>query len=243
MRLQSVSWLSLQEVFNIVFTTHNCPMWVVPEVVIVDLCWNTPWRRLVRDLDYVCTEWISSNIIAQLQGKPRRVNQSLTESRRRKFRTSFATLPGEYPWAAVSDKRFLQVLFKTTWDRKSRTTETPGSVLKFIMPITAWIRENKSIDSIASFPAYILNTECASTWKEPKKGRLPCHFLQFWAGEWNTKAFLCFEVEEVFTVMTLQYLLCLAKLLLSHSLIKPFKGQILIPSHSSLPQSTRLERR
>lgn len=89
------------------FTTHSCHMWVVPEVAIVNLCWNMPWGGLLKGLDYVCTEWISSNIIVQMQGKPRRVNQSLTESKRRNFRTTFAILPGEYPCAAVRNKRLL----------------------------------------------------------------------------------------------------------------------------------------
>lgn len=38
-----------------------------------------------------------------------------------------------------------------------KPTETPGSILNFNIPITVWINEKKSIDSVAKFPTYIHN--------------------------------------------------------------------------------------
>lgn len=80
--------------------------------------------------------------------------------------------------------------------------------------------------------------------KKTQKWKLPFYFGQE-SGISNTKAFLCFEMEEVFSMMTFQCFLYLAVLSLSHSLIKPFKGQILVPVTlcSSLSHPTGLERR
>lgn len=72
-------------------------MWVVPEVAIVNLSWNTPWGSLVKGLDYMSTEKTCPDTIAQMQGKPRRINQFLIESSRRELRTTFAIVPGEHP--------------------------------------------------------------------------------------------------------------------------------------------------
>lgn len=84
---------------NILFATHNCHMWAVPEVAIVKLCWNMPWGNLVKGFDYTYVEWTCPNTITQMKGKPRRINQYLIESRKRKFRKKkhFAILPLEYP--------------------------------------------------------------------------------------------------------------------------------------------------
>lgn len=80
--------------------------------------------------------------------------------------------------------------------------------------------------------------------EKTQKWKLPFCFGEE-SGISNTKAFLCFKMEEVFTVMTFQYFFYLAILSLSHSLIKPFKGQILVPVTLcfSLSHPTGLERR
>lgn len=64
-------------------------MWVVPEVAIVNLSWNMPWGSLVKGLDYMSAEKSCPNTIAQMQGKPRRINQSLIESSRGEAQHNF----------------------------------------------------------------------------------------------------------------------------------------------------------
>lgn len=95
-----------------------------------------------------------------MQHKLKGINQSLIESRRRNFRATCAILPGEYPQAAVRNKRLLQGFTSISQNHNRKKTQNYRNdriSLELNTQIAAWINENKSTDIVAKFPTYIPN--------------------------------------------------------------------------------------